>query len=151
MPDNTDELTAMAQDDGMCDVDETTPFRCYPDADGQVDLYKERIQQLYASHARKDVELARLRAEVDCVPDNQLEMEYSPHFITITFDMMDPDGREAFENARQGAERGLVIWDLLQEMRRVTRYGHGLFNAAIEVQHREGIVMATEHWCALIY
>ena len=35
------------------------------ETNGQVDLYKERIQQLYASHARKDVELARLRVEVE--------------------------------------------------------------------------------------
>ena len=87
----------------------------------------------------------------NCVPDNQHEMDYSPHFITMTFDMTDPDGRAAFENARQGVGRGLVIWELMQEMRRVTRYGRGLFNAAKEVQHREGIEMATEHWCALIY
>ena len=45
MPDNTDELTAMAQEggltamaqeDGMYDVDETTPFRCYPDAEPEI-------------------------------------------------------------------------------------------------------------------
>jgi len=143
MPDHTDELTAMAQEDGMYDVDETTPFRCYPDAEpeikprvtqagdelcdyvetcpqrartsdgcdycsheetycklldewvvdeticpvaarrtareladaiGQTDLYKERIQQLYASHARKDVELARLRVEVEAWRSGRLYM-----------------------------------------------------------------------------
>ena len=36
MPDHTDELTAMAQEDGMYDVDETTPFRCYPDAEPEI-------------------------------------------------------------------------------------------------------------------
>jgi len=36
MPDHTDEPTAMAQDDGMYDVDESTPFRCYPDAEPEI-------------------------------------------------------------------------------------------------------------------
>ena len=81
MPDHTDELTAMAQDDEMYDVDETTPFRCYPDADGQTDLYKERIQQLYASHARKDVELARLRVEVEAWRGGVLSLEGEVYYV----------------------------------------------------------------------
>jgi len=142
MPDHTDELTAMAQEDGMYDVDETTPFRCYPDAEpeikprvdedgvawcdakcpafqpewfrkggppgcsvgghiintcicpvavrrmardlaeaiGQTDLYKERIQQLYASHARKDVELARLRVEVEAWRSGRLDCAHEGRF-----------------------------------------------------------------------
>ena len=149
MPDHTDELTAMAQGDGMYDVDETTPFRCYPDAEpeikprvdeygvgwcsrncqhagavgygdyvscdvaeekgcklvqpwtevcpvatrrmarelaeanGQTDLYKERIQQLYASHARKDVELARLRVEVRAWRCGLLEYDEDPYMDEV--------------------------------------------------------------------
>ena len=83
MPDHTDELTAMAQENGMYDVDETTPFRCYPDADGQTNLYKERIQQLYASHARKDVELARLRVEVRAWRCGLLEYDEDPYMDEV--------------------------------------------------------------------
>jgi hypothetical protein len=75
----------------------------------------------------------------------------SPHVITMTFDMTDPDGRSAFENARQGLDRGLVLETLAEEMRQVTKYGHGISNAAKEVKYREGIEIATHHWRERLY
>ena len=91
------------------------------------------------------------------MPDNQQEMDYSPHFITMTFDMMDPDGRAAFENARQGVERGLVIWDLLQEIRKCLRYGgnprpdKAADGMCYSETYDAGAVAATEYWRDLIY
>jgi len=46
----------------------------------------------------------------------------SPHTITMTFDLTDPDARMAFDSARQGLARGLVLWDLAQEMRSTVKY-----------------------------
>lgn len=90
---------------------------------------------------------------VDCVPDNQREMDYSPHFITMTFDMTDFDGQVAFENARQGLDRGLVLWKLDWEMRDSLKHGTSPRDvitspdgACYAETYDSGIVAATKHW-----
>ena len=73
-------------------------------------------------------------------------MSDSPHTITMTFDMTDPDGRMAFDSARQGLARGLVMWDLAQEMRGCVKHGSGPSDGVGSVDIRDGIEIATQHW-----
>ena len=41
---------------------------------------------------------------------------YSPHHVTMHFDLTDPEGRTAFEYARLGQSAHTVLWDLWKEM-----------------------------------
>ena len=67
-------------DETICPVAARRTARELADAIGQTDLYKERIQQLYASHARKDVELARLRVEVEAWRSGRLDCAHEGRF-----------------------------------------------------------------------
>jgi len=62
----------------------------------------------------------------------------SPHTITMTFDMTDEEGRCAFENARQGLDRGLVLREILEEMRKHLKYENE--------NQTKGFNLATQHW-----
>ena len=71
----------------VCPVATRRMARDLAEANGQTDLYKERIQQLYASHARKDVELARLRVEVEAWRRGRI---YRCHDIFVGLDGSGP-------------------------------------------------------------
>jgi hypothetical protein len=55
------EITRLADDLESIKIKYADCARLLEDAEGQVDLYKKRIQQLYASHDRKDVEIEAWR------------------------------------------------------------------------------------------
>ena len=68
-------------------------------------------------------EITRLTAEleverkVSAAMQQQVEAARGPaHINTMTFDMTDKDGIDAFEHARLGQSSHLVLWKLWEEM-----------------------------------